>query len=188
MKDVKLFAFTAEDFPGLLNPVVQVYTRAFSPPPYRSDKGDQMAFEAAVQRHLERPGFCGYWASDLHGRMVGFVYGYSGGPGQWWYDTVTRDLDSALVNRWLEDYFELVELAVDPDYQGQGIGGRLHDTILACTRHTTAALTTAQAETPALHLYRKRGWVNLIENYVFPGDEIMRRIMGKDLARGRETY
>jgi ribosomal protein S18 acetylase RimI-like enzyme len=179
---VALFPFTAVDFPGLLDPVIDVYARAFAGAPYYQDVGDTLAFEATIQRHIERPGFCGFWACDPFGKMVGFDYGYSGGPGSWWHDTVIPNLEQSVIDRWLVDYLEFVELAVVPDFQGQGIGLRLHDTLLACSRHATAVLTTAQVETPALHLYRKRGWQTIRENLLFPDDKIFRRIMAKDLV------
>jgi GNAT superfamily N-acetyltransferase len=140
-----------------------------------------IAFSAHLQDHSQRPGFCGFWASDASGQMIGFVYGYSGAPGQFWYDTVTQTLPPALTARWLRDYFELVEMAVCPSQQGRGVGSALHDAILACTRHATAALTTAQAETPALRLYRKRGWRTIYDNLFFPGDSTPLRVMAIDL-------
>lgn len=178
---IALFPFTAEDFPGLLTPILEVYSRAFAGAPYYQDAGDTLAFEATVQRHAERAGFCGFWACDPYGKLVGFDYGYTGWTESWWHDIVTQGMDPALIEHWLADYFEFVELAVDPEFQGQGIGGRLHDALLACTHHATAALTTAQAETPALRLYRKRGWITIRDNLIFPGDAVKRRIMGKDL-------
>jgi ribosomal protein S18 acetylase RimI-like enzyme len=85
------------------------------------------------------------------------------------------------IKRWLSDYFEFVELAVHPDVQGQGTGGQLHDRLLAGLPHATAALSTRQAETRALALYRRRGWVTLLENFHFPGNLDRWLIMGKDL-------
>lgn len=179
---VTLFPFTSADFPGLLGSILDVYDRAFAIPPYIKDHGDRLAFEASIQRHADREGFRGYWACDPYGKLVGFAYGYTGGPGQWWYDTVSQGMAPELIERWLSDYFEFVELAVDPDMQGRGIGGRLHDMLISGARHATAALTTAQDETDALFLYRKRGWVTIRENYIFPGDSIFRRIMARDLT------
>lgn len=182
-----IFPFDAEHFPGLADAMAGVYRRAFAPAPYLRGEGDVIAFAAHLQEHSQRPGFCGFWASDPRGEMVGFVYGFSGGPGQFWYDTVAAALPPALTERWLSDYLEVVEMAVCPEWQGQGIGTRLHDTILGCTRHATAALTTAQAETPALRLYRKRGWRTIYEHLVFPGDATPLRVMGIDLSVRGET-
>lgn len=179
---VTLFPFGAAELPALLDGILDVYARAFAAPPYRQGQGDVVSFEATIQRHAERDEFCGYWACGERNQPVGFAYGYHGGAGQWWYDIVAPVLGPERVREWLADYFEFVELAVDPDFQGQGIGGRLHDTLLACTRRSTAALTTAEAGTPALHLYRKRGWVTLLHNFIFPGDNLPRQIMVKRLT------
>jgi len=179
--DYAVFAFGPHDFPALLEPVVDVYREAFSPPPYEKGEGEVIAFASLLTAHTERPGFCGFWASDAAGSMIGFVYGFSGAPGQFWHDVVSQALEPALVERWLVDYFTLVQLAVCPRYQGRGIGTQLHDTILGCTQHATAALTTAQQETPALRLYRRRGWRTIHENLFFPGDSTPMRVMAVDL-------
>lgn len=176
-----VFAFGPDEFPALQGPVVDVYREAFSAPPYDKGEGEVIAFASLLQEHAERPGFCGFWASDAAGSMIGFVYGFSGAPGQFWYDIVSQALEPALVERWMGDYFELVQLAVCPRYQGRGIGTHLHDAILGCTQHTTAALTTAQQETPALRLYRRRGWRTIHENLFFPGDATAMRVMAIDL-------
>jgi hypothetical protein len=178
---VTLIPFSAADLPALLDSILQVYARAFAAPPYNQGQGDVVSFEATIQRHIERGEFCGYWACGERNQLTGFAYGYAGGAGQWWYDIVAPALGPALAGEWLSDYFEFVELAVDPVYQGQGIGGRLHDTLLACTRRPTAALTTAEAVTPALLLYRKRGWITLLHDFIFPGDNLPRQIMAKKL-------
>lgn len=179
---VTLIQFGAVELPGLLDSILNVYARAFAGPPYNQGQGDVVSFEATIQRHAERADFCGFWACDERNQVTGFAYGYSGGPGQWWYDIVAPVLGPDQVREWLSDYFEFVELAVDPEYQGQGTGGRLHDTLLACTRRSTAALTTAEAVTPALHLYHKRGWITLLHDFIFPGDNLPRQIMVKRLA------
>jgi ribosomal protein S18 acetylase RimI-like enzyme len=78
----------------------------------------------------------------------------------------------------LEDSFQLVEIAVDPQVHEQGIGGGLHDHLLRGLGHKRAVLSTLQAATAAHHLYRTRGWVVLHENFIFPGVERRYRIMG----------
>lgn len=180
--EYSLVPFTAEDLPALLDGLVELYGRAFAAPPYNLNRGDVVAFEGALQRHVQRTGFYGLWACTQELRLAGFAYGYSGGPGQWWYDTVTSGMAPALVRSWLTDYFEFVELAVDPSAQGRGIGGSLHDALLASTSHPRAALTTADADTPARHLYARRGWVTLREGFYFPASTIALVVMGKKLT------
>src|ERR671936_2380841 len=46
-----------------------------------------------VPRHAGREGFVFLGAFEPGGRLVGFVYGYTGAPGQWWYDRVAAALD-----------------------------------------------------------------------------------------------
>jgi GNAT superfamily N-acetyltransferase len=71
----------------------------------------------------------------------------------------------------------------DATAQGRGIGGRLHNALLGWLPHRTALLSTHQSETQALCLYRKRGWVPLLEGFVFPGGDAPFLIMGLDIGR-----
>src|ERR671934_2630699 len=48
-----------------------------------------------VPRHAGREGFLFLGAFEPGGRLVGFVYGYTGASGQWWYDRVAAALDPA---------------------------------------------------------------------------------------------
>lgn len=165
--------------------IVGVYRAAFAPPPYGEGE-DQVAWFARDQlpQHAWREGFrCCVAREAAGGPILGFAYGYAGKPGQWWRDVMAQALDAETAAWWLPGYFELVELAVMPAAQGRGIGGRLHDALLVGLPHRTALLSTHQSETPALRLYRKRGWVPLLEGFVFPGGDMPFVIMGLDLGR-----
>lgn len=71
---------------------------------------------------------------------------------------------------------EFVELAVLPSHQGRGIGGQLHDTLLAGLPHQRALLATADdATTAAVHLYTKRGWQRLGKQS--PSEQVMGKIL-----------
>ncbi len=165
--------------------ILRVYADAFAAPPYNERPENLLDVAAALAQHTTRRGFRCYLAQEpADGRVVGFAYGYTGGPGGWWHDTVAPSLGPALVERWLGDYFEFVDLAVEPAAQGHGIGGRLHDALLDGLPQRTAALSTAQEETVALHLYRRRGWLTLLENFYFPNRTFPYRIMGRDLRGG----
>ncbi len=159
----------------------RVYLAAFSLPPYREGETDVVRFRESLMRHNRRDGFsCVIAKDDEHG-VVGFGYGYTSKPGQWWRDVVEEGLGKEKGKNWLSDAFELVELAVLPAKQGQGIGGRIHDELLRGLPNRTAVLSTFQAESPALKLYRKRGWITLLWDFVFPGAPRPILIMGLDL-------
>jgi len=174
---------TAVDVAPLQVQILQVYEAAFSPPPYRRDRFAVQTFARSLERHLRYRDFRLCTAREAGSdRLLGFTYGYTGATGQWWYDLVATVMRPADVERWLSGGFEFVELAVLPGAQGRGIGGTLHDALLAGLPHRTAALSTLQQETDALHLYRKRGWTVLIDRFVFPAAPQPYQIMGLDLA------
>ena len=139
-----------------------------------------LAFPAIARQHTERGDFRAFGAFDGD-RLVGFSEGYSGTPGQWWHDSVAARLAPDQRRRWLEGAFELVELHVLPEYQGRGLGGRLHDLVLEGVPNRTAVLSTRRDESRAMALYRNRGWVVLIDEMLFPGNPVPFRILGRDL-------
>ena len=171
------------EIPMAMAQILNVYWEAFSQPPYNRDQADVISFQESFKRHMQRSGFrcMAAWDPDPT-RLAGFAYGYSSAPGQWWHELVKSTLQSRLgqeqASFWLGDTFELVELAVRPAWQGQGIGGRLHDLLLEGLPHRTALLSTLKAETSALHLYHKRGWVTLIDEFYYSSIRKPYRIMG----------
>lgn len=153
--------------------LVAVYRAAFAPPLYETSEEDAARFAGEIlPRHAGREGFrCCVAREARGGPVVGFAYGYTSVPGQWWHDLVARALGPDLAARWPDGAFEFVELAVTPVVQGRGLGGRLHDALLAGLPHRTAVLSTRDAETPAVRLYRGRGWTPLLTGYRFPGGD-----------------
>lgn len=139
-----------------------------------------LAFPAIARQQAERRDFRAFGAFDGD-QLVGFSEGCSGAPGQWWHDTVAARLPPDQRKRWLDGSFELVELHVLPAYQGRGLGGRLHDLVLEGVPNRTAVLSTRRADSPAMALYRRRGWVVLIDEMLFPGNPVPFRILGRDL-------
>ncbi len=166
--------------------MVEVYRSAVTIPPYTDDLGDVLTFAGRLPYHARWKGFrcvvaCNQ-AENLPASVpgenppaagdpivVGFAYGFTSQPDTWWRELVTGAMSLPAALEWLEDCFEFVELAVTPAFQGQRIGGQLHDALLTGVTHRTAVLSTLQADTNAVHLYRKRGWVDLVENFRFPG-------------------
>jgi ribosomal protein S18 acetylase RimI-like enzyme len=162
--------------------LMSVYGEAFAAPPYSRTEIDVSTFSNTFARHAGREGFrCFVARENPAGSIAGFVYGYTSKPGQWWHDLVNREMNNGQAERWLENAFEIVELAVHPRLQGKGAGGKLHDCILDGLSYRTGLLSTMQVETVALKLYRKRGWVTLLNDFYFPGTPKPYQIMGLDL-------
>ena len=134
-----------------------------------------------MRRHFGRRGYRGFIALDA-GRLIGFTYGYTGDPGQYWYDKVWAAMTPAQRMAWMEpEHFEFVELAVHPQWQRRGIGGRLHDLLLEGRPEPTALLTVRADNAPALHLYRKRGWQVVLDDFRFVPNGVPYLVMGKRL-------
>jgi len=135
-----------------------------------------------VPRHAGREGFVFLGAFEPGGRLVGFVYGYTGGPGQWWYDKVAGALDGARRAEWLElAHFELTELAVERARQGQGIGSRLHDSVLEGLPHERALLSALADNARVIRFYERRGWRVLLPELRFEPGRPLFAILGKEL-------
>jgi ribosomal protein S18 acetylase RimI-like enzyme len=139
-----------------------------------------------LPRHAEREGFRAMIDRVPDGALAGFAYGYRGGPGQWWHDLVAAALAPRDARRWLPPrHFEFVELHVRSDLWGRGIGGRLHDELLAPERGP-AVLSTQQDNERALALYRGRGWQVIVPEIDFGAGYPPFCVLGKDLARRGE--
>jgi ribosomal protein S18 acetylase RimI-like enzyme len=148
--------------------------------------------EVVIQRrdviavHVSYPGFvaaCAFADEGGSGEtdLVGFGYGYHGARGQWWHDIVAGAIGRHETDRWLRDGFELAELHVRPDHQGNGLGRALLSDVLSRTDARHAVLSTPDIESPARILYRSYGFSDLCRDFRFPGSPEAYAIMGVDL-------
>lgn len=181
---LQIRTLSLQELTAVRGQILAVYQAAFAEPPYFEKEEDAARFAASLTRHAQRAGFrCCVAEDSVTGQVLGFAYGYTSQAGQWWYDRVAQVLDQKIIAAWLDGAFEFVELAVIPSMQGHGIGGRLHDALLADLPHRTAILSTYQAEIAALRLYRRKGWITLLQDYFFPGSDRRMVIMGLDLGQ-----
>lgn len=148
---------------------------------YGPMEGRVLAFADNLRVHAGRAGMEAVAALEGD-QLVGFTYGYRGTPGQWWHDQVAAALAGQGLTGWMRGSFELAELHVLPARQGRGVGGRLHDLLLEAVDAPAAVLSTRRGETPAMALYRSRGWEVLIDAMDFPSVTEQFRILGKRLA------
>jgi len=163
----------ADTFAAAVPDAASIYGEAMRRPP-----------ELVVQRreimtsHVLRPGFVGVLARD-DDELVGFGYGYRGRPGDWWHDVVAAALGRRTAREWLTESFELAELHVRPSHHGRGIGRNVLETVLSAAGGVTVVLSTHDRESPARHLYRSVGFVDLLTGFVFPGSSEVYVVMGK---------
>jgi ribosomal protein S18 acetylase RimI-like enzyme len=137
--------------------------------------------------HSRRPGWRAVGWLDSTGALLGIAYGYTGGPGQWWFEEVRRGVSAEGPEAyiWLRDYFELTELHVHPDAQGHGLGERLLRALLALTDRPRVLLSTPEygTEPPgrAWRLYRRTGFRDVLRNHRFTGDSRPFAVLGREL-------
>ncbi len=181
---VEILPLTRDSLRPAVAGLADIYRSAFSQPPYNENRREGDAFAARLRFHSLRTGFRCFVARETRwDTLVGFAYGYTGGPGLWWFDLIKDALTREDYTCWLADYFEFVELAVTPLYQGQRIGSQLHDRLLDGLAQRTAVLSTIQGETRAMQLYTRRGWTSIASNVKFPGSDDLYMIMGLELQK-----
>ncbi|GAB3945570.1 hypothetical protein GCM10029976_071570 [Kribbella albertanoniae] len=94
--------------------------------------------------------------------VLGFAYGVTGWPGQWWSDRIAAAIPAELAAEWIGGHFEVVELAVIPEAQGRGLGAALMTALMDGLPHRKALLTTYVDDRAAPRLYRRLGWQVLV--------------------------
>ncbi|MBU0904759.1 MAG: GNAT family N-acetyltransferase [Firmicutes bacterium] len=131
-------------------------------------------FQEQFNRHVTYPRFhaVGAYAED---KLVGYVYGYSSQPGQYYHDKLAEALQET--PEWMNETMELVELMVNPDFSGQGIGKQLVTKWLS-SLHGHVLLTTKADNRKAQELYEKLGFEQL-KNDFQPNDSSNWIIYGK---------
>jgi ribosomal protein S18 acetylase RimI-like enzyme len=172
----RIEGWSGRHFATHVDEAMTIYVRAMR---YADHTGVQRAVSA--RKHAALEGFYCRAALDPPGRLVGFGYGYTTKPGQWWHDLVRRSMDRQAAAEWLTDAFELSELHVLPDHQGIGIGRRLLTSLAVGIPHAAMLLSTPDNDTRAFRLYRDLGFVDIARNYMFPGDSRPFAVLGSRL-------
>jgi len=163
----------------LFEGAIGVYSRAFAEPPYSDpDRGKEIR-DRMRDVHCLRAGYRAFCAVTPEANVVGMIYGYHGETGQWWHDSVALILRPGLASQWLANSYEVVEVAVEPACQGQGIGTALVGKLLEGRPEATAVLST-RTDSRAHGLYRRLGF-EVLTRMTFAPRGAPFYIMGKEL-------
>jgi ribosomal protein S18 acetylase RimI-like enzyme len=173
---VRIEVWTAEQFHRHAEDAMAIYAEAMG---YVAQAGVVRARSARSQSTF--PDFAARAAFDEDDRLVGFGYGYTSEHGQWWHEMVRAALPDEVADRWMTDAFELSELHVHPSAQRRGAGRALLESLAQGLPHRRILLSTPDADTPAMHLYARLGFVDLARRYYFPGEVRPFAILGRSL-------
>jgi len=175
-QDVRIESWSGPQLAARINEAMGIYVLAMKYPGYAAAQRSVTA-----RRHTSNHGFACRAAVRADGTLVGFGYGYTTSPGQWWHDLVRRAMRPELIPEWLPDAFELSEMHVLPQQQGAGTGRRLLTSLADGIPHRSMLLSTPDSDTRAFRLYRSVGFVDLARNYLFPGDARPFAVLGAHL-------
>ncbi len=176
---MRLVPWQPDDLARRLDDVVAVYGEAMG---YRAELLE--ARRGYIATHVRRPGFRAVATVSTNGHLIGFGYGYLSAPGQWWHDQVHGALSADARKTWFPDCFEVVELHVRPAAQGHGLGARQLRALLGMAGGSTTLLSTPEADeqtSRAWRLYRRFGFVDVLRDFRFPGDERAFAVLGREL-------
>lgn len=120
-------------------------------------------FQPQVSRHATYPDFKGLAALTASGKVVGYVYGTSTLPGQWWPDRIAPVIGREPAERRLYGSFCVTELGVLPEHRRHGLATRLMRALLADVPHRRVTLSTECDNLPARALYEGLGFGYLVE-------------------------
>lgn len=176
LRDARVVWWEPAQFVARVREAMTIYAEAMG---YSTTVVDNRAGYATA--HAGRPGFRAVAALDPHDVLLGFGYGYTCGPGQWWHDQVARALDPSTAEQWLRAGLELCELHVTPARQGAGLGRTMLLRLLETAPHPAVLLSTPEGESRAWRLYRSLGFVDLARNHLFPGDSRPFAVLGAAL-------
>ncbi|AOW94720.1 GNAT family N-acetyltransferase [Rhodococcus sp. WMMA185] len=184
---------SAAEFRDRLQEALSVYVAAMGYP-----QGTEYHRAATWSEHLRRSGWRAVAAfvpagdsssEEAPARLVAIAYGYRGAPGQWWHQQVRSGLRHTGWSRdridiLLGNYFELTELHVHPDVQGQQIGETLLLRLLEHRPEEGVLLSTpevADEDNRAWRLYRRLGFKDVLRHFRFGGDNRPFAVLGRGL-------
>ncbi|MBT8193918.1 MAG: GNAT family N-acetyltransferase [Acidimicrobiia bacterium] len=136
-------------------------------------------FEGVAAEHSRTEGFRLVVAVDSVDRVVGYAYGFAGGPGQAVTDEMAEVIGPSRSAEWLKGPFVFAQFGVLEHARREGMGTRLYHELFDGLAHDRAVLTVRVGSQPAISFYRANGWEVLHEDFVTAAGHGPYLIMGK---------
>lgn len=133
---------------------VAVFAEVYREPPYNEGEEQFAGFARHLPGQAERPGFAMVIAEAPAGELIGFAFGTTFPPDQWWPGAGDEPEQLRGHAR-----FGIMELLVRPQWRGRKIGSALMDLLLADRPESYGALAT-NPQALATAIYRAWGWTS----------------------------
>jgi len=139
------------------------------------------SIKSRMIKHKSYKRFKGFVILSDENKVLGFSYGYSSLPGQFYHELLAKEFKKDEYQYWLQDCFEFVELAVHPSYRKKGLGTLLIEKLLEDLDNKTAILTTQMDNKSARSLYDSLHWKVLKAPFYPSNTKHPYVIMGKEI-------
>lgn len=141
----------------LISPICDLYDEAFSAPPFAWTDAESGNHRKMLLSLLAEPSF-GIATAETDNALAGFAYGYALSPETRWWQRFQEPLPTGLTQEWDGRTFALIDLAVQEQWRGQGVGRQLVDTLLSSRNEERATLCVQPPAIDAQAFYARLGW------------------------------
>jgi GNAT superfamily N-acetyltransferase len=155
--DVQLRHYAGHEFSAIRHIAINLYREAFK---HEIDKPfwSVQRYSQRIDRHAAMSGFSAVIAYT-NAEPIGFAYGITLPATTRWWTTIQPPLtDPAFTREDGHRTFALFEVTVTPQHQGQGIGRRIHDELLAQRSEQRVTIATHHGNTHARTTYTTWGY------------------------------
>jgi ribosomal protein S18 acetylase RimI-like enzyme len=161
-----------------------LHAEVYAAAPYRraADPGE---FGRRLGVQCRQPGF-----ALAEARSGGFLVGYAAGmplrPSTSWWRTLTTPLPDEVTIEYPGRTFCLIDLLVRAAWRRQGIGGTLHDLLLAGRSEERATLIVRPEATAAQSAFQSWGWHKIARSHDTEAGSAVADVMMTALPAGSE--
>lgn len=141
----------------MFEPICRLYDEVFSLSPFAWTDAESQQHRDLLSRLMNNPAF-GIVVAEVSGNLIGFAYGVPLRPETEFWQNFLEPVPEEATREWPGRTFLLVDLAVDEDWRGQGLGRELTEKLLAARTEQRAVLSVQPAATATQEFYRHLGW------------------------------
>ena len=153
---------------ALIDSICDLYDEVFSAAPFLWTDEESGHHRNMLVSLLDEPTF-GVVRAEAGGQLVGFAYGYTLPVDTRWWQGFQEPPPAELTRERVGRTFALIDLAVQREWRGQGIGRQLVSTLLEGRSEERATLCVQPTAADAQVFYDRLGWRRVGRKDMPPG-------------------